>query len=54
MCEAYGDIIRYPAVEWPHRGTPMVWICAAGEQGYVDVTPRRPVAVATAGVGHTV
>eukprot|EP00438_Fugacium_kawagutii_P026551 Skav203809 [mRNA] locus=scaffold1236:289215:294949:+ [translate_table: standard] len=39
---AYGDIIRYPAVEWPHRGTPMVWICAAGEQGYVDVTPRCP------------
>lgn len=38
--EAFGDIISDPVVEWLHRGTPMVWICAASQQGYSDVTPR--------------
>ena len=47
--KAFGDIIRYPAVEWMHRGTPMVWICAAGESGYLDVTPR---ALDTNGTGR--
>ena len=42
--EAYGDIIVDPVVEWPHRGTPMVWICAASQQGYSDVTSRAPAA----------
>eukprot|EP00434_Breviolum_minutum_P001720 symbB.v1.2.001527.t1/scaffold83.1/size345278/11 len=37
---AFGDIISDPVVEWLHRGTPMVWICAASQQGYSDVTPR--------------
>ncbi|CAJ1365604.1 unnamed protein product, partial [Effrenium voratum] len=38
---AFGDIVRHPVVEWPHRGTPMLWICAAGEGFFLrDVTPR--------------
>ena len=40
LSEAFGDIISDPVVEWLHRGTPMVWICAASQQGYSDVTPR--------------
>lgn len=24
--EAFGDIVRHPVVEWPHRGTPMLWL----------------------------
>eukprot|EP00435_Cladocopium_sp_Y103_P001362 s2188_g1.t1 len=37
---AFGEIIPFPETGWLHRGTPMVWICAAGEHGYLDVTPR--------------
>lgn len=40
LSEAFGDIISDPVVDWLHRGTPMVWICAASQQGYSDVTPR--------------
>ncbi|CAK9084948.1 unnamed protein product [Durusdinium trenchii] len=37
---AFGDLVRFPVVEWLHRGTPMVWICASSRNGSVDVTPR--------------
>ncbi|CAE7307437.1 Xpc, partial [Symbiodinium sp. CCMP2456] len=42
---AFGDLVRHPVVEWPHRGTPMLWICAAGIDAnggfrYRDVTAR--------------
>ncbi|CAL1142699.1 unnamed protein product [Cladocopium goreaui] len=37
---AFGEIIPFPETGWLHRGTPMVWICAAGDKGYLDVTPR--------------
>lgn len=46
--EAYGEVARYPVVEWLHRGTPMTWIVAAQEKGFVDVTPRGFVVVLSA------
>ena len=44
----FAFVAKYPVVEWMHRGTPMLWVCAAeAELGsnvdcctFVDVTPR--------------